>query len=130
MLRRLLLLTALCAAFAGAQAPPPPPRESKTYTLPPDKLAKAIRYSTPRNRLYFAGAAWGMLVLAGLLAARVAPRFRSVAENASRRRIVQAYIFAPLLFLTVDALQLPVSLYGHHLAREYDQSIQGWGSWF
>ena len=74
--------------------------------------------------------AYGILVLAGILAWRVAPRFRSWAEAASRRRILQAYIFAPLLFLAIDVLRLPVSLYDHHLSLKYDQSIQGWGSWF
>jgi Zn-dependent protease with chaperone function len=65
-----------------------------------------------------------------LLAWRVAPRLRNLAESATRRRILQAYIFAPLLLLGIDALELPISLYGHHLSLKYGQSIQGWPSWF
>jgi Zn-dependent protease with chaperone function len=61
---------------------------------------------------------------------RLAPRLRNLAESATRRRILQAYIFAPLLLLAIDALELPVSLYGHHLSLKFEQSIQGWGSWF
>jgi len=103
---------------------------AKTYTLPPDKLAKAIEYATARNRLHFIAAAYGVLVLAGVLSTKLAPRFRNWAESASRRRILQAYIFAPLLLLAIDAAELPISLYGHHLSLKFDQSIQGWASWF
>ena len=103
---------------------------AKTYTLPPDKLAKAIEYAAARNRLHFVAVAYGILVLVALLAWHVAPRLRSIAESASRRRILQAYIFAPLLLLTSDALELPISLYGHYLSLKFEQSIQGWGSWF
>ena len=103
---------------------------ARTYTLPPDKLAKAIEYAAARNRLHFIAVAYGILVLFALLAWRVAPRLRNIAESATRRRILQAYIFAPLLLLIVDALELPIGLYGHHLSLQYEQSIQGWGSWF
>ena len=72
---------------------------------------------------------YGILVLLGFLAWRIAPGLRDWAEG-SRRRIAQAYIFAPLLFLALDVANLPLSLYDHYLALEYEQSIQGWGSWF
>ncbi len=103
---------------------------ARTYTLPPDKLAKAIEYAAARNRLHFIAVAYGMLVLVALLAFRVAPRFRDFAESATRRRILQAYLFAPLLLLAVDTLELPAAMYGHRLAVRFEQSIQGWGSWF
>ena len=103
---------------------------AKTYTLPPDKLAKAIAYATARNWLHFIAVAYGIVVLVGVLAWKMAPRLRNLAESASRRRIVQAYIFAPLLLLGIDVLELPLSLYGHHLSLKFEHSIQGWGSWF
>ncbi|MGA3041137.1 MAG: M48 family metalloprotease [Bryobacteraceae bacterium] len=103
---------------------------AKTYTLPPDKLAKAIAYAAARNRLHFIAVAYGILVLVALLAWHVAPRLRTLAESATRRRILQAYIFAPLLLLAIDLLELPISLYGHHLSLQFEQSIQGWPSWF
>jgi len=102
----------------------------KTYTLPPDKLAKAIEYAAARNRLHFIAAACGILVLVALLAWHVAPRLRNLAESATSRRILQAYIFAPLLLLIIDAIELPIGLYAHHLSREFAQSIQSWPSWF
>jgi STE24 endopeptidase len=100
------------------------------YSLPPDKLAKAVAYAAARNRLHFIAAAYGIALLLGFLALRVAPRFRDWAERASRRRIVQAYIMAPLMLLAIDGLTLPIDLYGHHLSLEYEQSVQHWGSWF
>jgi Zn-dependent protease with chaperone function len=103
---------------------------AKTYTLPPDKLAKAIAYAAARNRLHFIAVAYGILVLLVVLAWRMAPRLRNLAESATRHRILQAYIFAPLLLLAVDTLELPISVYGHRLSLEFGQSIQGWGSWF
>lgn len=103
---------------------------TKTYTLPPDKLAKAVAYAAARNRLHFIDAAYGVILLVILLSLRVAPRFRDWAELMSRRRIVQAYVVAPLILIAVDVLSLPLSLYGHHLSLEYEQSVQGWGSWF
>jgi STE24 endopeptidase len=103
---------------------------AKTYTLPPDKLAKAIEYAAARNRLHFIAVVYGILVLLAMLAWSLAPRLRDIAESATRRRILQAYIFAPLLLLAIDALELPVSLYGHHLSLKFEQSIQDWPSWF
>ena len=103
---------------------------TQSYSLPPDKLAKAIAYAAARNRLHFIDAGYGIAVLIALLALRVAPRYRDWAERASRRRMLQAYIFAPLTLLTVDILGLPTSIYGHSLALQYEQSVQGWGSWF
>jgi STE24 endopeptidase len=134
---KVLLLLAVSAAFpitAQNQPAPPPPavqqNTAKTYTLSPDKLEKAVEFSRARHRLHFVDAAYGALILINLLAFRVAPRFRDWALKASRRRIVQAYIFAPLFLLVVDILELPMSAYGQHLSLKYEQSIQGWGSWF
>jgi len=143
MLRRALFLLSLAAVAAVAQVSAPTPlapqqpapqmqephNQVKTYTLPPEKLAKAIDYARARNWLHFIGFGYSVAVLAGLLAWRAAPRFRNWAQAASRRRIVQAYIFVPLLILATDGLGLPLSIYGQHLSLKYGQSIQSWGSW-
>jgi Zn-dependent protease with chaperone function len=145
MLRRTFLVLSLVGMAAVSQAQvsapthleslppapqPAPQAQVRTYTLPPEKLAKAIDYGFARSLLHFVGFAYGVAVLAGVLAWRVAPRFRDWARAASRRRFVQAYIFVPLLVLAVDGLNLPISIYGQHLSLKYDQSIQSWGSWF
>jgi STE24 endopeptidase len=99
------------------------------YTLPPDKLAKAIEYARERNRLYFVAAAYGFAVLAAILYARLGPRYRAWAERVTGVRFLQAYLFAPLLLLTIDLAELPIGLRYHWLAMKYEQSIQPWASW-
>jgi STE24 endopeptidase len=99
------------------------------YTLPPDKLAKAIEYARDRNRLYFIAAAYGFAILAAILYASLGPRYRDWAERVSRRRFVQAYVFTPLLLLTIDLAELPIAMRYHWLAMKYEQSIQPWASW-
>jgi Zn-dependent protease with chaperone function len=112
------------AAVPTAEKP-----ELKTYTLPPEKYELAVAYSRARYRLHFLGVLYGLAILLGILTLRVAPRFRSMAEAASGRRFVQVVIFAPLLFLTFDVLDLPLDIYRQYLALHYDQSVQSWGSW-
>jgi Zn-dependent protease with chaperone function len=99
------------------------------YTLPPDKLAKAIEYARERNVMYFVGALYGFAVLAAILWARLGPRYRAWAERATPVRFLQAYLFAPLLLLTIDLAELPVAMRYHWLAVKYEQSIQPWASW-
>jgi Zn-dependent protease with chaperone function len=126
-------IAALLLAAAAAQPAPSAPdsrRDVKSYTLPPEKRAKAIEYARERNRLYFVGAAWGILVLSGVLALQVAPRFRNWVERATRIRFLQAYLFVPLVLLAIDLPVLPLSMRYHQLAVRYEQSIQPWGSWF
>jgi Zn-dependent protease with chaperone function len=128
-----LLAGAALAVQVEAQQPQlqPPAPQVKTYTLPPDKLQKAIEYSDARNRMHFAGAGYGVLVLITLLAWKAGPKYRDWAEIASpRRRIGQAFLFCTLMALTVDVLSLPVALYGQNLALRYQQSVQSWVSWF
>jgi STE24 endopeptidase len=121
------VITAALVVAARAQSPG---SNVETYSLPPDQLQRAIAYARARHVLYFAGTAWGFAILGLVLALHLGPRYRNWAEAATRKRILQAYLFAPLLLLTVDLLELPVSMYAHRLAVAYDQSIQPWGSWF
>ena len=99
------------------------------YTLPPDKLAKAIEYARQRHRLYFVAVAWGIGVLAAILYTKLAPRYRDWAERITSVRFLQSSLFAALLFLTVDLLNLPIGMRYHWLAVKYEQSIQPWGPW-
>lgn len=105
------------------------PREVASYTLPPEKYRQAVAYSRAKYRLHFLAVAWEIALLFGLLALRVAPRFRNLAERLSRRRFVQALVFVPLFLMTEQILELPIDVYGHHVSRAYDQSVQGFGSW-
>lgn len=109
------------------------PKEKKdvqSYELSPEKYQKAIAYSRARYWEYFIGAAYFPLILLLLLRSRAAPRLRDWAERASSRYWVQLLLFAPVFMLLLGALGLPTDLYGQWLSLKYDQSIQGWGSWF
>jgi STE24 endopeptidase len=100
------------------------------YSLPPDKLRRAIEYAHAGYSLHFASEIYAIAILAAIVATGLSAKFRDWAEAASRRRFVQALIFIPLLLVTNDLLYLPANIYGQHLERKFDQSIQSWPSWF
>jgi STE24 endopeptidase len=136
-----VLVAMVLSSALSAQTPPPAAASSEpsvgasattpaAFTLSPEKREKAIAYARARYTLHFASFAWSVLVLVALVAWRMGPRFRDRAEGAARRRFWQAAIFVPLLLVTQAVLELPPALYGHRLALLYDQSVQGWGSWF
>ena len=129
------------AAQSSAQLPPereiPPlvtstPDQAKTeqYTLSHEKYKKAVAYSRAGYTLYFLSYILSVIFLFLILRLGVAARLREIAESASQIHWVQGLVFVPLLLLLVDVLDLPVHLYWHRLSLHYDQSVQGWGSWF
>lgn len=135
----LLVLSALTVGVAGAQTAVPPKTGTSTtaaqspvthYTLPPGQYEKAVKYARARYVLYFAGTAWGLISLLIMIWLRWSVKFRDLAERISPRRFVQALIFVPLLIAVLSLMGLPLDLYGHSLSLQYDQSVQGWGSWF
>ncbi len=100
------------------------------YTLPPEKLRLAQALFRTRTVLYFAGAVWSILQTIFLLAFRVPPRLRDIAQRTSRNRWAQCFLFTLLLLFIMAALNLPLGVYGHHLSLAYGLSVQGWLSWF
>jgi STE24 endopeptidase len=121
------------ASVQQQSAPAPAQRENapKTseYTLSQDRYEKAVAFSRSQYTLYFASFFYGLLVLLLVLRLGLAAQFRNLAERFSDRRLLQAALFVPLLFLTLDVLDLPLAAYGHSLARRYELSVQTWGSW-
>ena len=107
------------------------PEQTKTeqYTLSHDRYEKAVAYSRAGYALYFVSYFLGAVFLLLILRLGVAAKFRDIAENASDKRWIQALVFVPLLYLTIDLLNLPLSAYWHTLSLHYEQSIQGWDSW-
>lgn len=89
-----------------------------------------MAYARAGNWLYFVSIAWSVVVVLLVLFGRIPAKFRDWAEGVSGRSFVQAMVFVPLISLTLDILDLPTSLYGHWLSLRYEQSVQGWGSWF
>jgi Zn-dependent protease with chaperone function len=120
--------TAAPAGQSAASASQPKPTQS-AYSLPPDKLAKAITLTRIRTEIGFADTGWGIVSLLLLIVLGVPAKFRDWAVAASRFRWVQCLIFVPLFFLTSTIVGLPIDLYSHHIERAYGQSVQGWPSW-
>ena len=106
--------------------------ENKTqqYTLTSERYEKAMAYSRASYRLYFVDVFLGIAAAWLILRLGIAAKLRDIAENVSANRWVQGLVFVPLLVLAIDVCAAPVSIYGHALSRRYEQSIQGWGSWF
>ena len=124
-----IFLTLFFAPSRAPAQPPPPAPKTTQYSLPPDKLQKAIEYAHARNWLHFSSEIYSIAVLLAILGFGLAGKFRDWAEAASGRRFIQAMIFVPLLLVANDLLDLPFGIYGQHLERAYGQSIQSWPSW-
>ncbi len=108
------------------------PEQTRTeqYTLSHERWRKAVAYSRAGYMLYFVSYFLGGIVLFLILRLGWAVKFRAIAENVSDKKWVQGLVFVPLLFLTMAVLHLPLRMYWHSLSLHYEQSIQGWGSWF
>jgi STE24 endopeptidase len=104
-------------------------RSPQSYSLPPDKLQRAIEYAHAGYWLHFTSELYTILILAIIVAAGLSAKFRDWAEAASKRRFVQALVFIPLLLVANELLYLPANIYGQHLELAFDQSIQSWPSW-
>jgi STE24 endopeptidase len=121
--------TRASTANGAAPASPHAPPRITEYQPPAEEYARAAAYSRQHYDHYFVGAFYGLVVLLVLLMWRAGPRFRDLAERASRRRFVQMTIFAPLLLLAVAVLGLPADVWDQTLARRFGLSVQNWGSW-
>src|SRR6267378_1143154 len=108
------------------------PEQTRTeqYPLSHERQAKAVAYSRAGYTLYFVSYLLGGLLLFLILRLGWAAKFRDLAENASDKKWIQGLVFVPVLFLTIGVLKLPLHLYWHSLSLHYQQSVQGWGSWF
>jgi Zn-dependent protease with chaperone function len=101
-----------------------------TYTLPPDKLAKAIALYHAGNWAYFGGTAWTVLILWLLLRLGVGSAIRKLAARASARPWVQGLIAAPLWLLILTAIGLPISLLMQRVELKYGISVEPWTLWW
>jgi Zn-dependent protease with chaperone function len=106
-----------------------PPKKITAYTLPPDLYRKAHIRGRLRFSLSLFGFFYGLLILWFILNRRLSAKYRDWAENFSRKRFLQALVFAPLLALTVGVLQLPLDVLQEWIEKLYGISVQPWGSW-
>lgn len=114
----------------GVPTAPAEENPRQAYTLPPDKLAKAIALSRIRNILDIGGSIWGIVFLSLLLAAGGWAGLEGWAQKISGRRWVQGVVFFAAFLVITGLAGLPFDCIGHHFERAYGISVQGWGSWF
>jgi Zn-dependent protease with chaperone function len=126
----------LCSAqTAPAQPAPAPtatpaqPASSPAYSLPPDKLAKAVTLSHISLALDILGSLWGLAVLWILLATRWAANFAAWTERLLRHRWLQGLLFFAVFLVVSTLAGMPLDVVGHIVSRHYGISVQGWGSW-
>ena len=100
------------------------------FRLSRETYQKAVAYSRAGYVLHFVAVAWGIVVLLVLLRKRVVAGLRDFAEARSRKRVWQSLIFVPGMVALLAVLDLPIGIYWHRLSLQYQQSVQGWGSWF
>ncbi len=99
------------------------------YTLPPDKLAKAIHLYHVRTLAHFGDTAWMILALWQLVRWGAGARIRDWAARSSEKTWVQGFLVAPVWLLILSVLGLPVAVMMHRVNLEYGISIEGWGMW-
>lgn len=132
----LAILLAFISSAHGQQNPQPQQpaagaqNSTTSYTLPPDKLEKARTLYMLEGKLRIVGIVISFSALLGVLYLGIPARYRTWAEKVSRHRFLQAFIFVPLLLLTLALLDLPLDAYGHRISLQYGLSVQKWGSWF
>jgi STE24 endopeptidase len=101
----------------------------QAYSLPPDKLVKAIALARIRHTLHFLGAFWGLGVLWLLLATRCAARLEDYTATLVKQRWLQGIFFFAALLVGLSLADLPLSLYAHWVSLRYGLSVQGWIGW-
>lgn len=100
------------------------------YTLPPDKLAQALALYRIDVSLYFIATLYVFLVLWLMLRTRFGARMRDLAEETTPLWLARAAIVIIGFLLTLELLELPFSIFRHHISLEYGLSVQQWSSWF
>jgi Zn-dependent protease with chaperone function len=113
----------------ASTAAPAQPASTQAYSLPPDKLAKAITLNHISTALDIAGSLWGLAVLWLLLDMRWAAGLAAWTERLLRRRWMQGLLFFAVLLVATALASLPLDVIGHMVSRHYGISVQGWASW-
>ncbi len=117
-----LLFLAALPCFAQSAAAP-------TDQLSPDQHRRAVEYNRRLDALYFAGVAWKMAVLCGLIGTRAGARIRDWTE--ARLPAIAARTAAVTVLLAAPRLaNLPLAAYRHSVNVAYGISVESWAAWF
>jgi STE24 endopeptidase len=103
---------------------------SSTYTLPPDKLEKAIHLSHWRIALHFGGVAWTVLILWLLLRSGIGGRVSDWAASVTRKAWLQGFLVAPVWLVMFSLIDLPAEAISHAVSLHYGLWVQRWPGWF
>ena len=118
------------AAPPAGQVQPCPPPPPTTYTLTPERRAKAVAYSHSLYILYFLGTLVTLGIYLLLWRTGIAVTFREWARRVSHRHFIQCLIFVPLFVAAVSLLNFPLDFYsGFILEHRFGLSTQGFASW-
>jgi len=122
--------SAALPAPSPSTAQPSPAAPAQAYTLPPDKLAKAVALDRLRNILDIVSGVWGVVFLWLLLATGAAARMEALVKRISSKPWQQGLQFFALLLIAMTLASLPIGAIGHYASVANGISVQGWGSWF
>ena len=142
MLLLLYLLFLPLSARAAPSAPPifsstasaqstdvAPPYVTPPQVTPPQVTPQMLRYSRTRYALYFAGTAYGLLALWGILATGLSAHLRRLVQPL-RFSFFRLLGYYALLILTLLAIHFPLTWYsGYWLEHAYGLSAQSFGAW-
>lgn len=106
-----------------------PGAEHAAYTLPPDKLAKALHLSHARTLAYFGDTAWSIAFLALMVRFRAGSRISRLASRVTHRPWLQGTIVVPIWLLILTAASLPVSFLMERMDKAYGLSVEPWSLW-
>ncbi|WP_446745134.1 M48 family metallopeptidase [Silvibacterium acidisoli] len=106
-----------------------PGAEHAVYTLPPDKLVKALHLSHARTLAYFGDAAWSIAFLALMVRFRAGSRISRLASRVTHRPWLQGTIVVPIWLLILTVASLPVSFLMERMDKAYGLSVEPWSLW-
>ena len=118
------------AAPQSAQPAAQPPEQPRitAYTLPPDLYKKTRNLDAIFFSLTIFRPLFDLFVLWMLLRWRLGVTYRNWAEHSSRRFVLQGLLIAPLSVLTMDAINLPLRIFGLWVLRKYGLVVESWPS--
>jgi Zn-dependent protease with chaperone function len=125
----LLLFPSLAVAQAASGSSTQASSPVTAYTLSPERYKQAHELGHSFFVYQLVSFVYTVILLALILRSKLGLTFQTLAERLSKRRLVQAFVFTPLMVGSLILLLLPTDVYRHWLSLHYGLSIQGWTSW-